>query len=213
MNYQDFKTLMLKKEAVNLLQYEDQGEQYSLWYNENLDRYSCYIEKTEPVNEDQEDFELNYKTNANKPLTIRAEDNTPFTRVIENSQGKMMQLKGFEFNIPANEISEFYLKWDVDIEFIGGRAQTFNATTGIAEGSFDSTASMLIVDKDNVFGYGADFVIAEFAKEVPLKLLTNGCIIEGTTVFLLIKELYIKMVVENNGNENLVLTLGMRYFL
>lgn len=212
MNYQDFKTLMLKKEAVNLLQYEDQGEQYSLWYNENLDRYSCYIEKTEPVNEDQEDFELNYKTNANKSLLIRAEDNTPFTRIIEHNQGKLMQLRGFEIACPAEETTELYLQWENDVEFIGGRAQVFNSVTGIPEGSFGSTASMQVVDKDNVFGYGAGFVLAEFAKDVPLKLLQTGCVIESTTSFILIKELYIKVIIVNNGEEVLKLCLGMRFF-
>jgi len=58
------------------LQYDEYDEAYELWAPEDVVIYVCTIDKSDPANDDQTDFENNYKSNSNKEL------------VVKNSQGK-----------------------------------------------------------------------------------------------------------------------------
>jgi len=67
-------------EKTLAMQYEDYPKWYRVWAAENGMMYMCDIEKTDPANTDQTDFETNYKDDCNKPLQPKTDDGKLYTR-------------------------------------------------------------------------------------------------------------------------------------
>lgn len=67
-NWTNFKTLADSKGFG--MQYVDTGDNYLIWFVEDTIKYTTVITKTTPAGTDQDDFEDNYKTGANKPVFI-----------------------------------------------------------------------------------------------------------------------------------------------
>lgn len=207
MNYTDFKTMMIAKETNNVIQYEDQTTQYKLWFYDGIDKYSCFVEITDPANDDQLDFETNYKDNANKPIGPKAPDSTPYVRVTEKTVGKYLQLYGFEIECPKNETTNYDIKWTTDIEFTGAKAFDEKGIKG-------NYSNMQLIDKDNILGYGAGFILHEFGKKVPSYILNNGCDINTTTAATINQGLYIRIqYVNNSQEEDTTVFVALKYYL
>lgn len=200
----ELKSLLEKKKGA--LQYEDQIEQYKVWFVDGVDVYESRIEITDPAGTDQEDFEDNYKDDANQPLAPRATDTTPYVRVTEKTVGKYMQLLGFEFTAVADDTTDYLVKWDHDVEFVGAVSKTEGAHKG-------DTANMSIVDVDNILGYGAGFVVTEFGKDVPGKMLEIKCEANTTTAATVLTGLYIRIrYVNTHATEDVEVYGTLRYY-
>ena len=200
-NYSDFMSLYNNKGLKNLQYYESNGV-YDLFFEEGMVLYTCRITEQNDIT----DFENNYKANANKPLIIKAEDSTPYVRVTEKTVGKFLQLHGFEMICPANETTNYDVKWTVDIEFVGARAKDENNI-------FGNYANMQLIDKDNILGYGAGFILHEFGKEVPSAIMVETCNVETTTAATINTGLYLRIQYVNNSETETKMSGALKYYV
>jgi hypothetical protein len=167
----------------------------------------------------QEDF-LDVEVNNEETIEHEqvATDGTQYVRVTEKTVGKTMQVKGFEFTCPADTTTNYDMVWSKDIEMVGGCADCYpwveaTPTTSV-EDFYDSKCNMQVVDKDNILGYGAGFVLATFATDIPVsKLMINGCAAVSTTAFILMEGLYIRVSVTNDSDTaECVITGSIKYY-
>lgn len=203
-SWEQFKNIIEKKK-INI-QYQEKENEYNIFISEGNIIWSYLLFKTTPVNSDQEDFENNYKNNANQPIIIKASDSTPYVRVTEKTVGKYLQLYGLEITCPNNQTSNYDIKWTVDLEFVGARAVDEKNLKG-------NYANMQLIDKDNILGYGAGFVLHEFGKNIPSALLYSGCNVETTTAATINKGLYIRIQYINNSDEDTTLNAALKYYV
>lgn len=204
-NWTDFKTAWIKKSSPPL-QYIEKEWDYTIWFSDN-DRVFTIIDKDTPATTDQTDFETNYKDDCNKPTHTMSNDNTPYVRVTEKTVGKMMQLYGIELTASADDTTNYDVKWSEDIEFVGLKGCCENAHYG-------DKVNAVMIDKDNILGYGANFVVAEFGKNVPAMLLDiMGCSAETTTAVTLMAGLYLRLSYVNaHATEDAKLYIALRYY-
>ena len=135
-----------------------------------------------------------------------ASDDTPYVRVTEKTVGKMMQIYGFEFVATASDTTDFQMKWSNDIEFVGAVAKSEGAHTG-------DIVNMQIVDVDNILGYGSDFIITEFGKNVPGKIIEAKCISDTTTAATILAGLYVRIQYINiHTTEDVDMHGTLRYY-
>ncbi|RLI54443.1 MAG: hypothetical protein DRP09_13040 [Candidatus Thorarchaeota archaeon] len=74
----ELKNLVASKNL--LLQYVELETAYNVWTSEGNVIYRCRIDKDDPRNDDQIDFEDNYKDQCNKALIPRDQDGKPYAR-------------------------------------------------------------------------------------------------------------------------------------
>jgi len=134
-----------------------------------------------------------------------APDGTQYVRVTEKTVGKYMQLLGFEFDCPAGETTNYDVKWTVDIELTGARAF-------VSVGDAGSKANMVVIDKDNILGYGAGLVITQFGKDVPSLVLEHGCEASTTTAATVSAGLYVRIQYVNTGAETRKMYGVVKYY-
>lgn len=72
LKWDKFKSLLDSKGIC--AQYVDDGKMYNMQLIDGQFHVFCRIGKTDPVNDEQLDFETNYKPDANKPIDIRTDD-------------------------------------------------------------------------------------------------------------------------------------------
>ena len=81
MDLRSWDNLKTLSDGKNIpLQYEDQGNRYLIWFSEGVITYSAFVQITDPRNEDQIQFEDNYRDDANKPIVPSDIDNRAFVR-------------------------------------------------------------------------------------------------------------------------------------
>lgn len=98
----ELKTLINTKNLS--FQYEDQTDQYKVWTIEGTDKYQCFIVK-ESGSEDQEDFEDNYKDNANHSCKYLDSDKSVVVTGKTTVTGTNQDI--VEYEVPENKV--FYL--------------------------------------------------------------------------------------------------------
>lgn len=200
MSYSDFIDLASVKNGM--IQYSAISDGYDLFFEEGTIIYSCRITDSADVS----DFESNHKSAANKPIVPKASDTTPYVRVTEKTVGKMMQLYGLEFTAVANDTTDYEVKWTKDIEFVG-------ATARCNRSEFGDKVQMQIVDVDNILGYGAGFVVTEFGKNVPGKMIESKCDAQTTTAATVMTGLYVRIRYENVSlSEDVIVSATLRYY-
>jgi len=79
LNWTEFKQIAITNKHINP-QYQDKGHGYFIWAVELCVVYSCNVDKTDPVNSDQEDFEDNYKADCNKTVEPTDTEGKHYTR-------------------------------------------------------------------------------------------------------------------------------------
>ncbi len=200
----ELKTLYTDKKSV--FQYDESTGspiRYKVFITEGGIVYSTLFNSNTASGSD---FETNYKTHANSPLTPSAADTTPYVRVTEKTVGKMMQIYGFEFVATASDTTDYEVKWVQDVEFVGAIAKSEGAHTG-------DTVNMQIVDVDNILGYGSDFVVTEFGKNVPGKMIEAKCEASTTTAATVMAGLYIRIQYINiHATEDVEMYGTLRYY-
>jgi hypothetical protein len=152
-NWTDFKALSVAKKFG--MQFQDTGDNYYIWFVEDIIKYSTVIVKETPAGTDQADFENNYKANANKAIEPKSSDGQVYVRNSPKSYGKTLKIKGFGITCPPNQDTTYDIKFTSDIELIGGEAECTRM-------DFDDKINFKAIDKDNVLGYGAGFVLNQF---------------------------------------------------
>lgn len=205
LNWTDFKAKVAAK--VLSIQYTESGVEYSLWAIDGADTYLAAIPKTNPASTDQTDFETNYKSSANKPITPRATDMTPYVRVTEKTVGKTLKLKGFELTCTANATSSHQQKLTTDIELTGGTAHVDTPHHG-------DKIQVKIVDVDNILGYGAGLVVGHIGRDIPAKMCEHTAVqIRSASALTVMAGLYLKVEYYNShASEDSILSFSWEYF-
>ena len=78
LTWANFKNKITSKNLK--LQYEEYSTNYEVWALESYIKYFCYVKKTNPKNDDQIDFEDNYKDSANKSIKPLSPDGKEYVR-------------------------------------------------------------------------------------------------------------------------------------
>jgi hypothetical protein len=79
LNWTEFKQIAITNKHINP-QYQDKGYGYFIWGAELCIIYTCNVDKTDPRNADQIDFEDNYKTDSNSSLEPKDSEGKLFNR-------------------------------------------------------------------------------------------------------------------------------------
>lgn len=109
------------------------------------------LPKTDPKNDDQIDFEENYKEQWTKPNVVRS--------VLTFGNEEWPELVGFSFTAPKDSVSVHEFEFEKGYQLQGASAVFQDAVIG------DHTR-VEIFDKNNVLGYGAGFVLHVYAKSL-----------------------------------------------
>lgn len=117
----NFKSLLATKSGE--LQYTEILTDYVIWFTEGIMRYECIIPKVSPASSDQEDFEDNYKDDANKPVTA-GEDHIAVDVEIRNTSETNSDISDSRGFIPKTVVVENNLNEDVSIQVCGSREVT-----------------------------------------------------------------------------------------
>lgn len=128
------------------IQYVDLGVKYALAAFDGIFALHCEINKS---SDDAADFDANYKANGNKPVKQRSYNNLG-----EDDRFSFFG-KAFSFTAIKN-ISTTY-------DFLLDQAYALKGGSFYSEDSIPGDyIKCQIVDVDNVLGYGAGFVVAEY---------------------------------------------------
>lgn len=131
------------------VKYIDTGKRYLIHAFDGQFSLSCNILKSDSPSEDQTDFENNYKANANKKLV-------PDTDAYQRTDQFAFAGEGFSSTATKNTTTNLDYKITSERYINGLQMLCTN------QGSNDS-ATLQIVDKDNVLGYGTNVVLSQFA--------------------------------------------------
>jgi len=170
--WDELKALITAKSLK--LQYElVKNKDYHIWVSENGTTYEMWMLKESPTPDpsDQKDFEDNYKDDCNAPIEMKTMDDVPYVRVTDRTVGLVMHIHGSEFTAAADTVTKDQMKFTQDIEIVG-------ATMSCAGSHNGDVINMKVIDIDNVLGYGAGVVLAQFAIDVPGELM-EGKLVEA----------------------------------
>lgn len=107
LNWLEFKTFVDSRSLF--VQWTENSKFYSLSAYDGPMCKECKIWIDDPANEDQEDFETNYKDNGNKKLSDpKDSDGSPLQRVKITTTGWHYQLHGIEFE--STKLNSIYSK-------------------------------------------------------------------------------------------------------
>ena len=135
-SWTDFKALVSNKGLG--MQYENQTEQYYIWAVEDGTIYYCRILITIPAGSDQEDFEDNYKDNANKPINL-GEDRIMNSVEIRDTNAHTSSISDSRGYVPKTLIIDNALNQAVTIQVQGSRETDFTPVMNIGN-SFEVNA-------------------------------------------------------------------------
>lgn len=128
---------------------EDTRHKVSICDN-NLNAFFCFINKSDPRNADQVDFEDNYLSTVNQPCITKSEL-LPFS----NANGFRFRGASFKGTCSTGVITDIDFKLTEERWINGGQAIIDNIGN-------DDTITFQVIDKDNIFGLGANTVLDEF---------------------------------------------------
>lgn len=150
-SWTSFKALVLNKELY--MQYIELGRKYDIYASEGRFMWHCGIEKTTPENDDQGDFEDNYKSNCNQkilePITING-----FRKY--NSGAKDLYRYSVKDTVTANGTKNIDKKFTENVYIYGGVYEL------VGDANNGDYLDIQVIDIDNVLGYGANTILATF---------------------------------------------------
>lgn len=121
-----FKQIIITKEIA--IQYVEGVQFYTLLAFDGPMQLFCRIEKEN--NEDQIDFEANYKSGANKKLSIpKDSDGSPLQRIKITTSGWHYQLHGLEFE--TSKLNSLYSKKVDNTNYSFGNLKFYESIDGI----------------------------------------------------------------------------------
>lgn len=132
------------------VKYIDTGKRYLIQAFDGDFVLETNLLKSASPSDDQTDFENNYKANANKKLV-------PDTDAYARTDQFAFAGEGFTSSAPRNG-STTNLDYKITAERYINGIQILCSNTGAGD-----KAAFQIVDKDNIFGAGANYVLQEFA--------------------------------------------------
>lgn len=137
---------------------------------------------------------------------VATEDNIPYVRVTPKSIGLKLHLQGGEFEASANTTTKHQVKFDGNIEIVGALFKALAPHNG-------DTVNVKIIDVDNILGYGANTVLAQFAENVPGQLCTEVISVESSTSDLVYAGLYLSMEYTNtHASETVDVHYAYKYY-
>ncbi len=145
----DFKVLLLKKNITH--QYIEKAADYSVWFDEEHDRYYCAIPKSDPASEDQTDYETNFKAAGNWAIGTR-----PYAFATGDFE---FAPKAAIASCPAGE-SEAIL-----IAMCGTKYMNGGELITDGKAAFGDWVKCEVVDHDNLLQQGVDFVLKTWVEK------------------------------------------------
>lgn len=145
----DFKAFVDSKKVP--IQFVDVYNSYFLKAFQGLFELDCTIDKHSPAGADQLDFETNYKAGANKDPVQR----------VQETLGELPwghRGRGFRFLAPVNQVTTYDFLLDEAYLIKGGWFYSKGGGTS-------DIVEIQLVDKDNLLGAGAGFVLGNYIED------------------------------------------------
>ena len=136
-SWSDFKTLLSNK--AGKIQYVTIGTDYVIWFIEDAMRYNYVIPITTPASSDQEDFEDNYKDNANQPI-LQGEEQVMTDLEIRDTDDHYSSVTDNRGYIPKTIYIENTLDQDIQVCVGGSRYSDFSSGVPTCGGEQTITA-------------------------------------------------------------------------
>lgn len=178
------------------LQYIEELNYTIYLVDEGLSFY-CVIFKETPANDDQVDFETNFKSKCNKKLT----SNSILTGVNEPNGYRARLIGIYNQLVTAGVVTS--LDWKIP-QLTYQTVNKISYFDGIHFFTKDSilgdTIKFQVVDKDNILGYGAGFIVEEFGDN--FGVIPNQLTEIKLYKAKLITNLYIRLVYNSTGGVN-----------
>lgn len=125
--------------------YFDCGDKYLIYTSGSDITLWTFIQKTNPVNEDQQDFETNFMNTIAELSYLRIGlDTLTIANAVSSSVENNMITLIWDFLVPKSM-------------FIAGGSMKVNEAA-----AFGDKASFTIVDKDNILGYGQNVTLSSY---------------------------------------------------
>lgn len=158
LNWTQFKTISNAKSMS--IQYIETDNFYHLKSFDGVFCIDCELSKNPTDTTDLLDFENNYKANANKPLVPKDSTGLPIQRGSPFTDALGFRFRGHSFKetVSANTTKDIDYLVSAERWINGGRLIVDNIGS-------DDKLTFQVVDKDNIFGYGAGVVLDEFIKD------------------------------------------------
>lgn len=131
------------------VKYIDTGKRYLIWAFDGNFQLKTDILKSDSPSDDQTDFETNYKSGSNKKLI-------PDTDAYNRTDQFTFAGEGFTATATKNTTTNLDYKITGDRYINGLQMLCTNQAA-------NDSATLQIVDKDNVLGYGTNVVLSQFA--------------------------------------------------
>lgn len=156
------------------------------------------INKTEPKNDDQVDFENNFKDKSNQPFETLVTQR-PYAYSPEKAR-----FVGFLYECTPG-ITEFDEPLTSYIRLQGGYYWCRGANIG-------DRVSLSVVDKNNVLGMGANFVLSEYVSRMPVAPWDHLQEISTTAAGSIQPGLFLRLKYENTGNNSVNLSVTYKWY-
>lgn len=156
------------------------------------------INKTDPASAAQTDFETNYKSKSNLPFeTLVSQKPYAVSKEVTRFVGHL-----YECSTGTTTHDEKLTK---PIRLQGGYYWCRGANLG-------DRVSLSVVDKDNVLGYGNDFVVNKYVDRLPVAPWDHVQEISTAAAGSIITGLYLRLTYENNGVNPVNFAVTYRWF-
>jgi hypothetical protein len=156
------------------------------------------INKIDPISDDQIDFETNFKNKSNVPFeTLVSQKPYAYSKEITRFVGNL-----YECTNGTTNHDELLTK---NIRLQGGYYWSKGANLG-------DRVSLSVIDKDNVLGYGTNFVVNKYVDRLPVAPWDHIQEISTTAAGSIISGLYLRLTYENTGNNSVNFAVTYRWF-
>lgn len=95
LSWANFKTILSDKNIKPQVKEKSTG--YLVFGYDHLIEYKCWIQKTDPTNQDQTDFENNYLSSCNKSIEVKDLDGKEAVKIELASEDRMLEARYFSF--------------------------------------------------------------------------------------------------------------------
>lgn len=199
-------------------QSDDDGDTYTVWFYDGPEVHLCTIWKelvpdgvlasgySQAENDaDRADFEANYLSSSNGVISPRA--NGGSTVVTQSPYAYSEERTRFVGHLyscdPGTTVHDEVTTKTIRLQ--GGYYWVRGATVG-------DRITFSVVDVNNVLGYGAGFVVAEYVKRLPVAPWDNQQEIIAPTAGNIPTGLFLRLTYENQGSSPVNLGVTYRWF-
>lgn len=158
LNWTHFKSIVDSKSMS--IQYIELENYYHLRAFDGVFSIDCELNKNPSDTTDLDDFEDNYKANANKPLVPKDSLGNPIYRGSPFTDALGFRFRGHSFidTVTTGTTKDIDYQLTAERWINGGRLIIDNI------GANDKL-TFQVIDKDNIFGYGANTVLDQFIQD------------------------------------------------